>query len=130
MPTINVVHHIALKPVSRLYDQTVKFYTEVLGCTEVRAWGEGDERACMLSCGDNTVMEILCGDDDGTPKTGNFHHVAFRVDSVDDFMVEIRKLGCEVTIEPKSLNITPTYPVRIAFFIGPVGETIELFQEL
>lgn len=129
MAKIKGVHHIALKPVKELYDKTIGFYKDVLGCTEVRAWGEGDHRACMLSCGDNTVMEILCGEDDGTAKEGNFQHVAFHVDSVDSFMEDIRRLGYTVTMEPKSLDITPTYPVRVAFFTGPVGETIELFEE-
>lgn len=124
------VHHIALKPVPALYDKTVEFYCNTLGCTPVRTWGEGDSRACMISCGDNTVMEILCGEDDGIEKVGNFNHVAFCVEEVDSFIEEIRKLGYKITMEPKSLNITPEYPVRVAFFIGPVGETIELFKEL
>ena len=130
MGKINGVHHIALRPTSELYEKTVKFYTEILGCTFVRGWGEGDSAACMLSCGDNTCMEILHGKTDGTPKDSNFEHVAFWVDEVDNFIEEIRAAGYQVIIEPKSLNLTPDYPVRIAFFIGPCGETIELFKEL
>jgi catechol 2,3-dioxygenase-like lactoylglutathione lyase family enzyme len=123
------VHHIALKPVPSLYDKTVDFYCTALGCTPVRSWGEGDSRACMISCGDNTVMEILCGEDDGSSKTGNYNHVAFAVDEVDPILEEVRQMGYQVTMEAQNLNITPEYPVRVAFFIGPVGETIELFQE-
>ena len=130
MGKINGVHHIALKPCKELYEKTVNFYKDVLGCTVVRGWGEGDTAACMLSCGDNTCIEVLHGDNDGTEKVSNLHHIAFYVDEVDNFIEEVRAAGYKVTIEVKSMNLTPDYPCRMAFFVGPCGETIELFKEL
>lgn len=127
---ITGVHHIALKPTKGNYDKTVSFYREVLGFKEVRSWGEGEERATMLSCGDNTVMEILnTGESDCLPD-GPFIHVAFSVDEVEPLLEAVRKAGYTVTMEPKSLVIPsdPPYPVRVAFFRGPMGEHIEFFK--
>ena len=41
-----------------------------------------------------------------------------------------RKLGAEVTVETRdvTLKCDPPMPIRIAFFKGPDGELIELFQ--
>ena len=130
MGKINGVHHIALKPNKEVYAKAVDFYSNVLGCEIVRQWGEGDESGCMLSCGDNTVMEILHGDYDGTKNFGAHNHIAFSVDEVDSFLEEIRAAGYEVTMEPTEVNIGGTYLVRVAFFMGPVGESVELFKEL
>ena len=130
MNKIKGVHHICIKPNKEIYGKTVDFYTQVLGCSLIRSWGEVDSAGCMLDCGDGTIMEIITGPDDGTVNTGSLQHIAFKVEDVESFIEDVRKAGYKITMEPNSIVIGTDYPVQIAFFEGPVGETIEFFKEL
>lgn len=129
MAKITGVHHIALTPVKEAYDKTVAFYKNTLGFAEVRSWGAGEERAVMLSCGDNTVMEIM-NKGESLMGDGAFVHVAFSTDEPDALLEAVRAEGYEVTMEPSDVTIAsdPPYPIRVAFFRGPIGEHIELFK--
>ena len=52
-------------------------------------------------------------------------------DDTDACVKAIREAGYKITVEPTDLTIpaeTP-FPVRIAFAVGPCGESIELFKE-
>jgi glyoxylase I family protein len=54
-----------------------------------------------------------------------------RCTDVDAVIRAARGHGCEVTVEPKDVTIPNRdypLPVRIAFFIGPAGEQVELFK--
>ncbi len=132
MAKIQGVHHIALTPTLENYERTVSFYKDVLGFEEVRGWKNEDGKGgvAMLSCGDNTVMEIMSTGNTDNMGDGAFVHVAFACEEVDVVLEDVRKAGYEVTMEPKDLTLpaTPPYPVRIAFFRGPIGEHIELFK--
>ncbi|NLL90984.1 MAG: VOC family protein [Ruminococcaceae bacterium] len=130
MSKIKGVHHICLKPEKELYKKTVDFYMQVLGCPEVRSWGEGENAGCMLSCGDNTVMEILHGDSGVKYGNGPIEHIAFSVDDIAEIVEDVRNAGYQILIEPKEVNIGGNYKVEIAFCLGPLGETIEFFKEL
>jgi glyoxylase I family protein len=123
-------HHVAIR--SRDFDAAVAFYTETLGFVEKIAWGDAPNRAVMLDTGDGNYLEIFerpgetGGSDDGV-----ILHMAFRTHDVDAALERARAAGREVTMEPKDVDIPSrphTTPVRIAFFKGPDGEVIELFQ--
>ena len=47
-------------------------------------------------------------------------------------MEAVKAAGYEVFIEPKDIEIAsiPAFPARIAFCKGPLGEEIELFEEV
>ena len=128
MANLKGVHHISLHPNAEIYDKTVAFYTDIIGCTPVMAWGEGNRRCCFLSCGDNTVMEIGVGEDDGTRHDGKIAHIAFQVEDVDTLAEAIAAAGYEIAMGPKDVTLTETYKARIAFYVGPVGEYVELFK--
>jgi glyoxylase I family protein len=120
-------HHVAMR--AHDFDASVKFYTEVLGFTERVRWGEGDGRGILLDTGDGNYLEIFAGGAPGPKPEGAFLHLALRTDNVDAAIEVARKAGMEVTVEPKDVSLG-TVPARIAFFKGPDGEIIELFQEL
>lgn len=128
MNSISGVHHICLKTAGRsMWEDTVAFYTQVLGCPLVRSWGEGDSCAAMLDLG-NCLLEVFA--DAGEPLTPGVHrHIAFCTDDVDGAAELVRRAGCEIVMEPTDKNLGGEYPVRIAFFRGPAGESVELFQE-
>lgn len=118
-------HHIAIRVID--FDKTISFYTEVLGFTERVRWGEGDKRAIMLDTGDGNYLEVFAGGAEGQKGEGAFLHLALRSDNVVEAVELARAAGMEVTEEPKDAVLGGVH-VRIAFFKGPDGEIIELFQ--
>lgn len=126
---IQGVHHIALKPTAEQYSKTVDFYTRLLGMEVNRSWGDPERPCLMISCGDNSCMEILPQAPDFTcPETGPLAHIAFATDQVDELIEAARAEGYPIKVEPKD-GLLGEQAVRIAFFYGPVGEEIELFWE-
>lgn len=124
---ISGVHHIAIKPTAEQYEKTVDFYTRVLGMEIVKKWGDPTQPCLMVSCGDNTCMEIL-GSESELPRGGAIDHMAFATDKVDEIIEQVRAEGYQVTVEPFDTEIDGT-PIHIAFFFGPTNENIELFWE-
>lgn len=123
------LHHVAMKAVD--FDKTVDFYTKVLGCMPMVAWGEGDGRAVMLDTGDGSCVEVFAGAKSPAPE-GTWMHIALNCSDPDAATERARKAGCEVTMEPTSLTIPskPLTDVRIAFCKGPNGEIIEFFKRV
>ena len=128
MGMIKGVHHIAVKPTAEQYEKTVEFYTQLLGMEIKKSWGDPERPCLMVSCGDNTCMEIL-GSDSEIPAGGPLAHIAFATDKVDGLIEKVREAGYQVTNEPADANLGGDTPIRIAFFYGPVNEHIELFWE-
>lgn len=128
--SIKGLHHVSLKPVGRAeFEKTKAFYQQILGLSVVREWGEGDACAAMLSTG-NSLLEISAAGTGQFP-AGMIHHYALAVENVDGVVEAVRRAGCRVTMEPtdKVLPSEPPYAIRIAFFEGPCGECVELFEE-
>lgn len=123
---IQGVHHIALKPTEEQYEITVEFYTGLLGMEVVKSWGDPKHPCLMVSCGDNSCMEILNGDSIRQPG-GPLAHLAFATDQVDELIEKVRAAGYEITDEPKDVDLAGT-PVRIAFCYGPTREHLEFFK--
>lgn len=123
-------HHVAMT-VNNL-DATVKFYTEVLGFKKTISWGEGDSRAVMLDSGDGGCLEVFAGGNGEQKPEGAFQHVALRTADCETVTQRVRAAGMEITVEPKEvvLQSNPPTPIKIAFFKGPDGEVVELFQNL
>ncbi|WP_369298025.1 VOC family protein [uncultured Neglectibacter sp.] len=124
---IQGVHHIAIKPTAEQYDKTVDFYTRLLGMKIVKSWGDPQRPCLMVSCGDNSCMEILGSDSEPAPG-GPLAHIAFATDKVDELVEAARSEGYEITDEPRDVDLGGM-PIRIAFLYGPTQEHIELFWE-
>ncbi len=121
------IHHVAMRVQD--FDASVRFYTDLLGLRNVLQWGEGPKRAVMLDTGDGSCIELFAG---GTPEPkpeGHVIHFALRCRDVDGVYARALAAGAPSIIAPKDVEIasTPPLPVRLAFFGGPDGETIELF---
>ena len=122
MSLIKGIHHVSMKCESaEEYQKVISFYKEVLEIPVARQWSEG----IMLG-----IIEIF-NNGDKVVERGVIRHFAFATDSVDECVEKIKKAGYEVFVEPKDIEIqsNPTFPARIAFCHGPLGEEIELFQE-
>ena len=122
-------HHVSMRV--RDLDTSLKFYTEGLGFVERFSWGQAPQRTVLLDTGDGNYFEISQGDPNQVYGDGIFQHIALRADDCDAAIEAARAAGAEVTIEPRdvTLPIEPPLQIRIAFFKGPDGEVIELFQD-
>lgn len=118
-------HHVFLKV--KDLNKSIEFY-KALGFVEKTSWGEGAGRMVLMDTGDGNYFEL----GQGEPEKGGgiFLHVALRTDDCDKAMEVVRSLGAEITVEPKSIDLpsNPPMKIKIAFFKGPDGEVIELFQ--
>ena len=135
MPGINMkikgcgFHHLSMRV--RDLDASIKFYTEGLGFVERFSWGKASQRTVLLDTGDGNYFEISQGDPEKVHGDGVFHHIALRADDCAAALEAARAAGAEVTVETRDVTIStePPLPIRIAFFKGPDGEVIELFQD-
>lgn len=124
---ITGLHHVSMKcgnPAD--FARAKEFYCGVLGLSIKREWPEG----VLLDAGGGLIEIFNSGE--GERRKGAVRHFALAADDVDQAVEAVRQAGCEIFMEPKSIVIgsVPPYPARIAFCIGPLGEEIELFQEL
>lgn len=134
-PRVTGLHHVAIR--ARDFDRSVGFYTRVLGFTAKIAWNPPPARAIMLDAGAGDYLEIFERPDQTPPPPDEaaILHLALRTNDTDALLERVRAAGCEVTVEPRTARIANTIPstpspvpVRLAFFKGPDGEVIELFQ--
>jgi len=120
-------HHLSMRV--RDLEASLKFYKEGLGFVEKVYWGEGSGRTVLLDTGDGNYFEISQAE----PGEGGsvFHHIALRADDCEAALKAAVAAGAEVTMDLKDISLESKpmpLQLRIAFFKGPDGELIELFQ--
>lgn len=124
-------HHIAIQ--TRNWDESVKFYRDVLGMEKIaeKTFGSPERRIALFDIGDGSHMELFDPAPDLSEK-GEGHdpvlHFALTTTDIHAAVDRVREAGMKITSEPSQpiefghLNIT------VAFFEGPNGEIIEFFQ--
>lgn len=121
------LHHVSMKcGTPEDLERAVEFYCGVLGLTVKRRWPEG----IMLDAGGGLIEIFSNGE--GEQRKGVVRHFALAVDNVDLTAQAVERARYRVFLGPKDIVIdsAPPCPARIAFCVGPLGEEIELFQEL
>ncbi len=124
-------HHIALQ--TRDLADSLKLYQDVLGMKIVSEFGTPERKIILLDIGDGSHMELFQPQTDtpapdSPPTNDTVIHFAFNTTDVYAAVEIVRQAGYTITTEPKDV-VLPHAPVTIAFFRGPSGELIELFQE-
>ncbi len=129
MPHITGFHHTAIR--STDFDASVRFYENVLGIKTRITWGEAGKRAVMLDAGDGCHVEIFESLEPRSEAEATILHFALKTDDCAGMLEKVRQSGATITMEPKLVtiesNLGPVL-VHIAFFKGPDGEVIELFE--
>ena len=133
-PTGNAVvagagfHHVAIRTSD--WDRCKRFYQEGMGFTPAVGWGEAPRRAMMLDTGDGNYLEVFERDPAEVPSEGAILHFAIRCADCRAAVERARSAGAEITKEATDLAVfgEPKIPITIAFFKGPDGEIVELFQ--
>lgn len=127
-------HHVAIRTSD--WDRTMRLYEDGLGFHAALRWGEAPRRAVMLDSGDGNYLEVFerdpgpAGSERPAGAEDSILHFCLRVDDCDGAVARARAAGFEVTVEPKSIEISGStlVPVRLAFIKGPSGEICEFFQ--
>ena len=122
-------HHIAVQ--TQDYQASVAFYTEVMGMRQSVEFSSGGRRITLLDIGDGSHLELFEPLPDSNPSgdaTGDVvFHFALATSEIESALERVRAAGLEITTELKTLDLGPLN-VTLAFFKGPSGEVVELFQ--
>ncbi len=122
-------HHIAVQ--TRDYEAAVAFYIEVMGMRQSVEFSSGGRRIALLDIGDGSHLELfepLPGAPSPPPAAGAaIFHFALATSDIENALERVRAAGSEITTELKTVDLGGL-SVTLAFFTGPSGEVVELFQ--
>ena len=108
-------------------ERTVKFYKEVLGLEEIRRHKSprGAELAFLKAPGSEEQIEITYFPNSGQVQVQpDLTHLAFEVDSLEEFAKHLTKLGIKYSDGPT----TSSTGTKFAFVDAPEGYEIELIE--
>lgn len=123
-------HHIAIR--ARNWEESIKFYTEVMGMETAVEMSSPERRAVLLDIGDGSHIELFEATAN-SPKSPDdpdhdpVMHFAFSITDIESALERVRQAGMEITSELRTTDIGHLN-ITIAFFKGPNQEIIELFQ--
>jgi len=109
-------------------ERTVKFYKDVLGLEEVRRHKSprGSELVFLKAPGSEEQIEITYFPAGGSVQVQpDLTHLAFEVDSLEEFAAHLAKLGIKYSDGPTISSTGTTF----AFIDAPEGYEIELIQK-
>jgi lactoylglutathione lyase len=108
-------------------ERTVKFYKDVLGLEEVRRHKSprGSELVFLKAPGSEEQIEITYFPAGGSVQVQpDLTHLAFEVDSLEEFAAHLAKLGIKYSDGPTTSSTGTTF----AFVDAPEGYEIELIE--
>ena len=121
------VHHIAI--IGSNYEKSKHFYVDLLGFSIIREnyRPERDDYKIHLQLNDIKLKQIIiknCPKRPNYPEAYDLRHLAFAVDSVDDTVRELNKMG--IITEPIRLD---TYTgKKMTFFHDPDNLPLEIHE--
>ena len=125
------MHHLALQ--TRDWEESLRLYRDVLGMEFVTEFGSPDRPIVLLDMGDGSCMELFAPTADapagGSPGAQELvTHISFATTDARGALERVRQAGFEVTGEARDAQVG-TIAATVAFFKGPNGEIIELFED-
>jgi len=110
-------------------EKCAKFYVENLGFRRYHEKQMGPEmKICFVELG-GCVIEFVGGHQDGIPD-GTVDHICLNVQGIDELVADLKAKGVEFENDGNVGYLAALFPtpVKNAFFRGPAGERIELFD--
>lgn len=122
---IKKLEHVGIR-VSDM-DRSIQFYSDVLGfCLRDRVkLGEKVELAFLKTAESNCEIELVAGEQEGIALEGRVHHLAFTVEGIESIIERLKENGVTL-LDSGTREVLGG--IKIAFFRGPDGELLELFQ--
>ncbi len=123
---MDVIHHIAI--ICSDKEAALDFYVRKLGFPVIRETfrPERDDWKIDLKMGESQIELFIMKDHPKrlSPEAYGLRHIAFRVASVEDTVVELKKKG----IECEPIRIDAVTGEKAAFFKDPDGLPIEIHE--
>ncbi len=129
MLALKHIHHIAI--ICADYEQSKRFYVNVLGLQVVQEIYRAERRSCKLDLmvGDRYQIELFSFPDPPArpsgPEAAGLRHLAFAVDNIDQAIAHLNAHG--VITEP--IRVDEHTQKRFTFFADPDGLPLELYEE-
>ncbi|QEL17835.1 SMU1112c/YaeR family gloxylase I-like metalloprotein [Limnoglobus roseus] len=122
-------HHVAV--ICSVYEQSKRFYTEVLGLEVVAEVFRAERNSYKLDLRlpDGTQVELFSFPDPpkrlSYPEACGLRHLAFEVADIDEAVAELTKKG--VAVEP--VRVDEFTGKRFTFLADPDGLPLELYEQ-
>lgn len=126
---IKAIHHIAI--LTDDYEQSKRFYTEVLGFEVIRETYRAERQSWKLdlAIAGHYQVELFSFPDfrerGSYPEAKGLRHLAFAVDNIEEAATELRAKG----VETENIRIDALTGRKFVFFNDPNGQPLELYEE-
>ncbi|MEE6452402.1 VOC family protein [Gottfriedia acidiceleris] len=105
--------------------ESVDFYTKVLGCIVQKQGKDEITQYTLLKAGNQKIELLQFLDDKKKRAEGVISHIAFRVENMEREIEKLKEKGVSLSTEIPRESVDG---IKIYFFKGPSGESIELLQ--
>ncbi|MBL4678204.1 MAG: VOC family protein [Mucilaginibacter sp.] len=128
MLKLNRIHHIAI--ICSDYEQSKRFYTEILGFTVLREIYREERKSYKLDLEVNGLYQIELFSFPGPPPRPSrpealgLRHLAFEVSNLEEAIFHLSEY--DVVTEP--IRVDETTGKRFTFFTDPDGLPLELYE--
>lgn len=123
-------HHIAMKASSaEKLEEAVRFYQEQFGFEMWGRYGTEDSPKVFLTDGKGRVeFSVFPGYE---PEEGIIRHLCIETNDNEAAVAQLEAAGAKIVERPTPVkHLWPGHSVIMAVVIGPLGEVIELVQEV
>lgn len=126
---INAIHHIAI--LTDDYEQSKRFYTEVLGFEVIRETYRAERQSYKLdlAIAGHYQVELFSFPEfrerGSYPEAKGLRHLAFAVDDVEAAAMELKARN--IPVEP--VRIDELTNKKFVFFADPNGQPLELYEK-
>jgi glyoxylase I family protein len=128
MLILHSLHHIAI--ICSDYEQSKKFYTEVLGLKVIREVSRAERQSYKLDLELNGkyVIELFSFPNPpkrvSRPEACGLRHLAFAVQNIEESIAHLIKSG----VNPEPIRVDESTGKRFTFFSDPDDLPIELYE--
>ena len=123
----NQIHHIAI--IGSDYEKSKHFYVDLLGFRIIRESKRENKGDCKidLKCGESEIELFIKPNAPkrlSYPEAQGLRHLAFKVESVDEIVIKLNKLG----IKTEPIRLDDFTNKKMTFFNDPDGLPIEIHE--